>query len=119
MAPAPVPDVITWIDVGDVEAALGIAPATAADAAWLESCVAAAQVVAWRRRAAAGYVDDPLEVPDPGVAQGTVTYAVARYRSRGAVDGFASFDETTGFTPTGGTWGDCLKLWGVPRMAVG
>jgi hypothetical protein len=114
----PVP-VVVWVDVADVEAALGQLPATANDVAFLEQSVAAANVVAWRRRVAAGYVDDPVVVPDSAVAAGVVKYAVALYRSRGAVDGFPSFEESTGFVPTGGAWGDILKLWGVPRMGVG
>lgn len=117
--PAPPPLEVLWVTEADVAVALGNPPTRPADVAWLEACTLAANRVAWRRRSAAGYVDDPLEVPDDAVANGCVTYAVARYRSRGSVDGYASFEETTGFAPVGGAWGDILKLWGVPRMAVG
>jgi len=110
---------VTWVTTDDVKLALGIAPADTTDDAWLTQVTAAANDVAYRRRFAAGYVDDKSALPDDAVKQGTVMYAVSLYRERGAVDGFASMSELGTFTPSGGTWGQCLKLWGVSKMAVG
>ena len=107
---------VTWITVADVRAALGLAPSDVTDDAWLADCTAAANVVARRRRQAAGYLTDvDAAVPDDAVKQGTVLFAVARYRERGAVDGYASFDALASAAPTGGSWGTILKLWGTNR----
>jgi hypothetical protein len=47
----------TWATVDDVKAALGLAPADAADDAWLAQVVAAANAWATGRRAVYGYAD--------------------------------------------------------------
>jgi len=88
-----------WVTAADVESALGSAPV---DVAYLNMCVGAANSWAFRRRATAGYKDDPDVVPDSAVALGTTLYAQALYRERGAVDSYASFEElAAGFAPTG------------------
>ena len=107
---------VTWITEADVRAALGLAPSDVTDDAWLSDSTRAANDMAWRRRQAAGYLTDvETTVPDAAVKQGTVLFAVARYRERGAPDGFASFDELGNPVPSGGTWGTILKLWGTNR----
>ena len=61
----------TWIDADDVEVFLGIASATANDTAFLEEVVAAANVFAFRRRAEAGYNDNPTTAPNASAKMGT------------------------------------------------
>ena len=106
-----------YATVADVRAALGLDPADTGDDQWLTDVTAAANVVAGRRRLAAGYHDDDaLGPPDvAAVRQGTVLYAVALYRERGAVDGYASMAELGSFIPTGGSWGQIQRLWGTGR----
>lgn len=108
-----------WATPADVGTFLGVPPAEAGDDAWLVEATDAANDVAWRRRLAAGYVDDPTTAPDAAVKTGVVLYAAALYRERGAVDGFASFVELGTFVPAGGSWAQIQRLWGVNRMAVG
>jgi len=110
---------VAWITYDDVVGALGQAPSASADVEWLGDCVAAANVAAFETRLEAGYVDDPLVVPDAGVKVGTVQYAVAWYRSRGSAEGYGSFDEFGNFTPAGATWAMIRKAWRVPRMGFG
>lgn len=110
---------VAWVTPADVALFLGVPQADAADDEWLAQSTAAANAVAFRRRAAAGYTDDAAVVPDDAVKSGTVLYAGALYRERGAVDGFASFTELGAFIPAGGSWGQIQRLWGVNRMAVG
>lgn len=107
---------VSWITDADVRAALGLAPSDVTDDAWLTDCTTAANVVAFRRRQAAGYLTDvETTPPDDAVKLGTVLFAVSRYRERGAPDGFASFDPLGSPVPSGGTWGTILKLWGTNR----
>jgi hypothetical protein len=107
---------VTWITDADVKDALGLAAADVTDDAFITDCTNAANAVAWRRRQAAGYITDvEATVPDDAVKLGTVMFAVARYRERGAVDGYASFDPLGTFVPSGGSWGTIQKLWGTNR----
>lgn len=110
---------VTWITVDDCLPALGVTPATPADVEFLADQVDAANNMAFDERRSAGYVDDPAVVPSPRVREGTIAYAVRQYKRRGAVDGYASFDELGGFAVTGGTISDVRAYWGVPRMGVG
>jgi len=111
--------VAAWITVEDVAAALGVDLDTVEDPARLAAVTAAAEAWARRRRQTSGYADtDP---PAADVVEGTVTFAVALYRSRGAVDGFASFSTFGGaasLVPTG-TMGMVLRLLGIDRPQVG
>ncbi|HEY4378071.1 MAG TPA: hypothetical protein VGM93_12975 [Acidimicrobiales bacterium] len=93
--------------------------ATAQDDEDMAAATDAANVFAFRRRRAAGYVDDPTTPPGPDVVRGVVIYAGALYRTGGATDGFASFAEyPPGFMTTGGTLGDVYRLLGVNRPVV-
>lgn len=110
---------VTWITSGDVAAALGLTPATAADQAFLEECTAAANTWARRRRLAAGYVaDTDATAPDDAAALGTVNYAVARYRARGAPEGYASYEDFAAAAGTGGGFSEIKQLLGIPRPQV-
>jgi hypothetical protein len=105
-----------WISTADVLAALG--PVADPLDPFLETATAAADAFAQRRRASAGYIDDPDVSPGPDVTTGTTLYAVALFRERGAVDSFASFDAfQTGVIPSG-SMGQVLRLLGVGRPAV-
>jgi hypothetical protein len=112
---------VTWITTDDVGVALGMDTATAADDAYLAMCTDAANQFAYRRRGEFGYHDSLSEPPGPDARLGTVLYAQALYRERGAVDGHASFAEL-GTYPAApfdtGAMGQINKLLGVPRMAV-
>lgn len=109
---------VTWVTVEDVAAELGIATTSDSDA-WLESSTDAANDWAFRRRSAAGYLDDPVIVPDAAAKAGTVLYAATLYQSRGAIDGHASFDAFGGPTvaPTGGL-GRVYQLLGINRPVI-
>lgn len=105
-----------WTTPAQVAAALG--PTVDVDDAYLTACVDAANVAAYRKRAEAGYVDDPLEAPSADVAHGTTVWAVALYRERGSTDTFASFDDSAGFGLTGGTWPTIKRLLAIGRAQV-
>jgi hypothetical protein len=109
----------TWATPADVAGFLGVPPAEAPDDDWLVQATDAANDVAWRRRLASGYVDDPSTPPDDAVKLGTILYAAALYRERGAIDGFSSFVELGQVVPTGGSWAQIQKLWGVLKAQVG
>lgn len=106
---------VVWIVEADVVAALGFTPTGAPDAAYLTQCTDAANDWAFRRRAAAGYVDDEATVPGPAVRLGTVQYAVARYRARGAAEGFASYEDYASAAGTGSGFSEIKQLLGIPR----
>ena len=108
-----------WATPADVAVFLGLPPAEAPDDDWLIMATDAANDVAFRRRKASGYVDDETTAPDDAVKTGTVMYAAALYRERGAADGFASFVELGTVVPTGGSWSQIQRLWGVMKSAVG
>ena len=109
---------VAWIDADDVEVFLGIATATANDAAFLEEVVDAANSFAYRRRYEAGYKDSPIAVPSPSAKMGTVLYAASLYRERGSVDSFQSFDSMSMPQPSL-TMGRVLQLLGVGRPQIG
>jgi hypothetical protein len=106
---------VTWATVDDVTDALGV-PTT--DTAHLDACVAAANAFAYRRRLQAGYVDDETVAPGDDAHLGVVTYAVALFRERGTVDSYASFDAYAAGAVPQSTFGQVLRLLGVPRPAV-
>lgn len=108
--------VLDWTTIAEVKAALGLEPADTTDDGWLAQVVTAANAMCTRRRATAGYIDVPPL--DPTAQLGAQLYAVSLYRERGAVDGFASMAELGTFVPTGGSWGQIQRLWGVNRPQV-
>lgn len=108
----------TWIDSDDVIEWLGIESATANDTAFIATCVSAANAFCYRRRQAAGYFDSLSTVPDASVKLGTVMYAAYQYRTRGSVDGYASFESmATGTTTIG--FGQIMQLLGTGRPQIG
>lgn len=108
----------TWIDSDDVIEWLGIESATANDTAFIATCVSAANAFCYRRRQAAGYFDSLSTVPDASVKLGCVMYAAYQYRTRGSVDGYASFESmATGTTTIG--FGQIMQLLGTGRPQIG
>ena len=107
----------TWATVADVTAAVGV---PVSNPEHLTLCVDAANGFAFRRRAQAGYLDDPDVSPGPDATLGVVTYATALYRERGSVDSFASFEEfaASGAVLPAATFGQVLRLLGIPRGAI-
>jgi hypothetical protein len=88
---------------------------------YLADCVDASNAWCHRKRLEAGYTDPPDDdapAPSPDVAMGATLYAVALWRERASTDGFASFEELSGFAPTGGTGGQIRKLLGIGRGRV-
>jgi hypothetical protein len=109
---------VTWATVGEVENALGVPPSAPGDVAHLDRCTAAANAFGFRRRAQAGYVDEPDVAPGDDAVLGVITYAVALWRERGAVDSFTSFDAYAAAAVPSSTFGQVLRLLGVGRPAV-
>lgn len=104
---------VTWATVDDVTRALGV-PVT--DPAWLAQVTDAANQWAFRRRADAGYVDDPTAAA-ADVTLGVVLLAKAFHNERGTVDGFASFEQL-GPVVAPGTLGQVNRLLGLGKPAV-
>ena len=109
--------VAQWVTAANLEDWIGIGTATAADAAFLTVCAAAASQFCWRRRMDAGYVDSLTTVPSQDVFLGTQMYGGALYRQRGSVDQFASF-QNMGVTPVMGLNGMIRQLLGIDRPQV-
>jgi hypothetical protein len=107
----------TWVTSANLEDWIGIGTATAADAAFLTVCAAAASQFCWRRRMEAGYVDSLTTVPSQDVFLGTQMYGGALYRQRGSVDQFSSF-QSMGVTPVMGLNGMIRQLLGIDRPQV-
>jgi hypothetical protein len=109
--------VAQWVTAANLEDWIGIGTATAADAAFLTVCAAAASQFCWRRRMEAGYIDSLTTVPSQDVFLGTQMYGGALYRQRGSVDQFASF-QNMGVTPVMGLNGMIRQLLGIDRPQV-
>jgi hypothetical protein len=109
--------VCTWVTAANLEDWIGIGTATAADAAFLTVCAAAASQFCWRRRMEAGYVDSLTTVPSQDVFLGTQMYGGSLYRQRGSIDQFASF-QNMGVTPVMGLNGMIRQLLGIDRPQV-
>lgn len=107
----------SWITSADVTSWLGIEVATANDTAFIAVCVSAANSWAFRKRREAGYTDSLSSAPDGAAKLGTVMYAAMQYRSRGAVDGYSSFDSMGMGTPTM-SLGQIMQLLGCGRPQV-
>jgi len=109
---------VTWIVEADVVAALGFQPTAAPDVAQLTAATAAANAWAFRRRASAGYVDEEATAPDAAAKLGTTNYAVARYRARGAAEGYASYEDFAATAGTGSGFSEIKQLLGIPRPVI-
>jgi hypothetical protein len=109
--------VAQWVTAANLEDWIGIGTATAADAAFLTVCAAAASQFCWRRRMEAGYIDSLTTVPSQDVFLGTQMYGGALYRQRGSVDQFSSF-QSMGVTPVMGLNGMIRQLLGIDRPQV-
>ena len=107
----------SWITSADVTSWLGIDVATANDTAFIAVCVSAANSWAFRKRREAGYTDSLTSAPDGAAKLGTINYAAMQYRTRGAVDGYASFDSMGMGTPTM-SLGQIMQLLGCGRPQV-
>lgn len=111
----------TFTTPANVVAALGPTAGAATDP-YLTACVDAANAVATRKRAEAGYDDGdaPPAAGWPGdVVMGATLYAVALWRERASADGFQSFDDfAAGAVLTGGAWPQIKRLLGIPRARV-
>lgn len=108
---------VNWAELGDVLDFLGIAPAEEVDEDYLDACITAGNTWCWDRRAAAGYDDLPQVAPSNRVKLGTVLKIGELYRSRGSVDGYASFQNLEGVAPIG-TNVEVLRLLGINRPAI-
>jgi hypothetical protein len=109
--------VAQWVTAANLEDWIGIGTATAADAAFLTVCAAAASQFCWRRRMEAGYIDSLTTVPSQDVFLGTQMYGGSLYRQRGSIDQFASF-QNMGVTPVMGLNGMIRQLLGIDRPQV-
>jgi hypothetical protein len=110
---------VAWTDPAAVQAALGPSVAFVGDPLAPVVCDAA-NAWAHRRRAEAGYTDDPADgapAPSPDVAYGTTLYAVALWRERQSTDSFASFGDM-GAIPVAGTSPRIRQLLGIGRGRV-
>ena len=107
----------SWVNSSDVTSWLGIEVATANDTAFIAVCVSAANSWAFRKRREAGYTDSLTTAPDGAAKLGTIMYAATQYRSRGAVDGYSSFDSMGMGTPTM-SLGQIMQLLGCGRPQV-
>lgn len=108
---------MAWTSAALIREALGPS-VPVADADHLDACAAAANDLAYRKRAAAGYHDDPIIAPDAAVTMGTTLYGVSLWRQRASSDGYPSFEDLSGFQPVGGSWGEIKRLLGIGRGAV-
>ena len=109
---------VTWITTDDVRTALGLQPGSGVDEDYLTLVVAAANVWARGRRIAAGYTaDTDATAPNDAAKVGTMHYAVALYRARGAVEGFVSYTELDAGGPVlpPAAMGMVRQLLGIPR----
>src|SRR5262245_2749530 len=112
------PVVVTWVTPEQVADEVGVPVASAAGDARLVAATDAANAFAYRRRVAAGYSDDPAVLPGPDVGEGTVMFAAALYRLRGATDGWSSFAELPPGTVAQGTLPMIYRLLGVNRPVI-
>ena len=108
-----------WCDTDSVQRLLGPSVAFTDDPAAVD-VVDAANAWARRRRAAAGYIDDPTPAPAPSadVAMGAGLYAVALWRERASTDSFQSFGDLNVFAAGTGSSTRINQLLGIGRAAV-
>ncbi len=107
----------SWINGDSIQAWLGFATVSVADAAFLTQCASAANAFCYRRRQEAGYVDNLTTSPSGDVTLGTIMYGGALYRQRSSINEFATFTDQATATPTG--LSPIIKqLLGIPRAAA-
>jgi hypothetical protein len=109
----------TWISLENLEQFLGYEFAVGDEADWAQCQVDAACDWAYRTRRSAGYEDHPNACPGHDVGVGTVLYASQLVKQRGAIDGFASFEQQAFGAVPGQTLGTVLQLLGCKRPQVG
>ena len=111
--------VVQWITTTDLEVWLGIDVATTNDELFMSQAVEAANEWVYRKRQEAAYtLDRAALVPTADVFLGTVSYAAGKYRERGAIDGYASYDSYQTTTPTM-SMGQIMALIGCGKPQVG
>ena len=108
----------SWTGIDDLERFLGY-EFPAGDVDWAQCQVDAANDWAFRTRRSAGYEDHPNTCPGHDVGVGTVLYASTLVKQRGAVDGFASFDNQGFGQAPGQSYAEILRLLGCKRPQVG
>lgn len=107
-----------WIALEDLEAALGYT-FDAGDIAWAQGQVDASNDWAYRTRQNSGYQDHPNFAPDSSAKQGVILYASQLIKQRGAVDGYASFDNQGFGVAPGQSYAQILQLLGCKKPQVG
>lgn len=107
-----------WISLEDLEAALGYT-FDAGDLAWAQGQVDASNDWAYRTRQNSGYQDHPNFAPDSSAKQGVILYASQLVKQRGAVDGYASFDNQGFGVAPGQSYAQILQLLGCKKPQVG
>lgn len=108
----------TWAASADVEIWLGF-DATGDDQTFLDTCTDAANDRCWQYRARAGYEDHPNVAPSSDAKLAVIMLAAQLFRQRGAIDGYASFDQQSFAAVPGQTLGQILSLLGCKRPQVG
>lgn len=108
----------TWASTADVEIWLGY-DVTGDDQTFLETCTDAGNDRCWQYRARAGYKDHPNVAPSSDCKLAVIMYSAQLFRQRGAVDGYASFDQQAFGSIPGQSLGQILALLGCKRPQVG
>lgn len=109
---------VSWATLADLEVQLGY-EFEGDDIDWATLQIQAANDWAYVARRNAGYKDHPQIVPGEKVKTGVIQYAQTLIRTRGAVDGFASFDQQSFSGVPGQSLGQIMSLLGVRRAQVG
>lgn len=109
---------VLWITLEDLETQLGY-EFDGDEVTWATLQVQGANEYAYVARRSAGYKDHPGIVPGEKVRAGVIQYAQTLIRTRGAVDGFASFDQQSFAGVPGQSLGQIMSLLGVRRAQVG
>jgi hypothetical protein len=108
---------VTWITADDVADYQGWTLDTDEETSLL-MCVDAANEWAYKRRLAAGYVDNPTVTPGEAAKLGTVMYCVSLFNERGSLDQIPSFSEMPTPAPVG-SMGQIMRLLGIGRGRIG